>query len=50
MYCRLHPLPPGQERMLANLAHIVSVGGGVKVDGEPLSPSDFLIRPFPDEA
>lgn len=35
--------------MLAQIAHISSVAGGVKVDDESLELRDFLIRPFPDE-
>lgn len=31
------------------MIHMVSVSGGVKVNGDPLELSDFLIRKFPDE-
>jgi len=48
-YSTLHPISPGLERMLAVIAHMVGIGGGVKVDGEPLDLRDFLIRPYPDE-
>jgi len=48
-YSQLHPVSPGLERMLAGIAHIVAIGGGVKVDGAPLELRDFMIRAYPDE-
>jgi hypothetical protein len=43
-YSELHPISPGQERMLAKLTHMVSIGGGIKVDGEHLELGDFQIN------
>jgi len=37
------------ERMLARIAHISAVAGGVKADDEPLPATSHLIRKFPDE-
>ncbi|URL59624.1 hypothetical protein IM816_05875 [Luteibacter flocculans] len=48
-YSELHPLSPGQERMLAKLTHMVAIGAQVQVDGEPIPLSDHFIRKFPDE-
>jgi ABC-type cobalamin transport system ATPase subunit len=48
-YSQLHPISPGMERMLAALTHMVSISGGVKQDGEPLSLSDFITNTL-DEA
>jgi hypothetical protein len=48
-YSQLHPISPGMERMLAQIAHITSISGGVKVNDERIEFSEFLIRPYPEE-
>jgi hypothetical protein len=50
VYCRLHPVSPGTERMLASIAHMTSISGGVKVNDESLDFADFMIRPYPKES
>lgn len=48
-YSELHPVSPGLERMLATVAHMVSVSGGIKVNEDPLELSDFLVRKYPND-
>lgn len=44
MYCRLHPLSPGHEAMLAQLTDVLA-----KVNGNETDPRDFLIQPRGDD-
>lgn len=43
-YSELHPISPGQERMLARLTHMVAVGAQIKADDVPLDYGDFTIN------
>lgn len=40
VYCKLHPLSPGMEAMLAQLTDVLA-----RVNGNDTDPTDFLIQP-----
>ena len=40
VYCRLHPVSPGTEAMLAQLTNVLA-----RVNGNDTEPQDFLIQP-----
>ncbi|MDF4024135.1 hypothetical protein P3W24_04010 [Luteibacter sp. PPL201] len=49
VYSELHPVSPGIERLLARIAHMTAIGGGVKVSDESMPFEAHLVRKYPTE-